>query len=107
LQVPLGNGASPATEEAQGKAVVDAALASNVKMFVYTSADRGGEDKSFENPTDVPHFVSKYNIEHHLVDKAADKMQWFIIRPVVFMEVFRSPRPMYCPTLTGNVELRG
>jgi hypothetical protein len=85
--VPIGRGASHVTEEAQGKALVDAALVAGVKFFVYASVDRGGDDKSYETPTEIPHFVSKYNVEHHLVDKAGDKMQWFIIRPVVFMEV--------------------
>jgi uncharacterized protein YbjT (DUF2867 family) len=99
VQLPMGRGASPETEEAQGKALVDAALASDVKFFVYTSVDRGGDDKSFETPTEIPHFVSKHNIEHHLVDKAAGKMQWFILRPVVFMEVIE-PDPVRCLMLS-------
>jgi hypothetical protein len=86
----MGRGASPETEEAQGKALVDEAVAAGVKFFVYTSVDRGGDAKSYETPTEIPHFVSKYNIEHYLVDKAGDKMQWLIIRPVVFMEVSRN-----------------
>jgi hypothetical protein len=89
LQIPIGRGASAVTEEAPGKALVDEALAAGVKFFVYTSVDRGGDEKSFETPTEIPHFASKHRIEHHLVDKAAGKMQWFILRPVVFMEVIQ------------------
>jgi len=86
VQIPLGKGATVQTEEKQGKDLVDAALANNVQHFVYTSVDRGGEAKSYENPTPIPHFISKHNIEHHLVDNASDKMKWTILRPVAFMD---------------------
>ncbi|KAF2221904.1 hypothetical protein BDZ85DRAFT_283044 [Elsinoe ampelina] len=76
------------TEEAQGKALVDAALAAGVKHFVYTSVDRGG-DASSTTSTDVPHFLSKHNIEQHLVEKAkGTDMRYTILRPVAFMENF-------------------
>jgi len=85
VQVPMGKGAS---EEAQGKALVDAAVANGVKMFVYSSVDRGGDEKSPDNKTQVPHFISKYNIEKHLVEKAKEAgMNWCILRPVAFMDV--------------------
>jgi uncharacterized protein YbjT (DUF2867 family) len=66
--------------------VVDAALAHDVKHFVYTSVDRGGDAKSYDNPTNIPHFISKHNIEHHLVENAGSKMTWTILRPVAFMD---------------------
>lgn len=73
----------------QGKGLVDAALANGVKFFVYSSVDRGGPEKSYDSPTDVPHFISKHKIEHHLVDSArGTDMQWTILRPVAFMENF-------------------
>ncbi|RYP08078.1 hypothetical protein DL764_002118 [Monosporascus ibericus] len=76
------------TEEAQGKALVDEALSNNVEFFVYSSVDRGGET-SFHNPTTVPDFINKYNIEHHLIDAAEfTDMRWTILRPVAFMENF-------------------
>ncbi|RYP87838.1 hypothetical protein DL769_000430 [Monosporascus sp. CRB-8-3] len=88
IQTAMGKGASPELEEVQGKALVDAALSNNVKFFVYSSVDRGGE-RSFDNPTPVPHFISKYNIEHHLVDSTnTTDMQWTILRPTSFMENF-------------------
>jgi len=43
----------------QGNALVDAAIAHDVKHFVYTSVDRGGADQSEVDATDIPHFVSK------------------------------------------------
>lgn len=48
--------------------------------------DRHGED-SFENPTNIPHFVSKHRIEKYLVEKTkGSSMSWTILRPVFFME---------------------
>ena len=77
--------------------MVDAALANDVKFFVYSSVDRGGDKKSWENPTDVPHFISKHNIEHHLVKATKGKeMQWTILRPVAFMDNF-------LPGFTGKI----
>ncbi|KAK1624105.1 NmrA-like family protein [Colletotrichum phormii] len=86
VQTAIGKGASAELEEAQGKALVDAALSNNVKFFTYSSIDRGG-DGSYDNYVpSVSHFVSKYRIEHHLVEKARGKMDWIILRPVAFME---------------------
>lgn len=73
------------SEVRQGKALIDAALANDVKMFVYSSVDRGG-DASYDDPTFVPHFKTKYEIEHHLVDATkGTEMVYTILRPVAFM----------------------
>ena len=86
VQQAVQDGANQETETRQGKAVVDQAIAHNIKIFVYTSVDRGG-DKSESNPTYVPHFISKHNIENYLKDRAAEaKMQYTILRPVAFMD---------------------
>lgn len=78
---------SPDTERFQGKALIDAAIHSDVKMFVYTSVDRQG-DSSYNNPTYVPHSASKHDIEHYLVDKSlGTPMGYCILRPTAFMEV--------------------
>jgi uncharacterized protein YbjT (DUF2867 family) len=70
----------------QGTALIDAAIANGVKFFVYTSADRHGE-RSIDNPTNVPHFITKHKIEHHLVNSTkSGEMDWAILRPVAFME---------------------
>lgn len=83
-------------EERQGKDLVDAALKNNVKHFVYSSVERGGE-ASFDSPTPIPHFISKHHIEHHLVEKAeGSEMTWTILRPVAFLENFT-------PDLFGKV----
>jgi uncharacterized protein YbjT (DUF2867 family) len=74
--------------------MADAALANHVEYFVYTSVDRGGEMRSLTNPTNVPHFRSKHNIEQHLLaatgeektNSTTHKMKWVILRPVAFME---------------------
>lgn len=86
VQQAIGDGATQERETKQGKDVVDQAIAHNVKVFVYTSVDRGG-DKSDIDPTYVPHFISKFDIEAHLKAKATDaKMLYTILRPVAFMD---------------------
>ncbi|RAK99439.1 nucleoside-diphosphate-sugar epimerase family protein [Aspergillus ibericus CBS 121593] len=82
VQLAIG---SNVAEEAQGKALVDESLNQDVKFFVYSSVDRGGE-ASWDNPTKVPHFYRKHNIEHHLADRAKGKMDWTILRPVAFID---------------------
>lgn len=78
----------PKIEEVQGKALVDSAIKHGVKHFVYSSVDRSGE-KSIHNPTDIPHFVSKHNIETYLIAQTENTdMGWTILRPVAFMENF-------------------
>ncbi|KAK2035113.1 NmrA-like family protein [Colletotrichum zoysiae] len=76
-------GASGGSESDIGKALVDEALKAGVKFFVYTSVDRHGA----ENPTNVPHFIRKHQIEQHLFAKAkGTDMDWAVLRPVAFME---------------------
>ncbi|KAF2877529.1 hypothetical protein BDV95DRAFT_559485 [Massariosphaeria phaeospora] len=80
------SGADKSPEEIQGKSIIDAALAANVKFFVYSSVDRGGA-KSSSNPTSVPHWITKYNIEKYLEEKAAGtQMHYSVLRPVAFMD---------------------
>ena len=76
-----------AKEETQGKALIDEALKHNAKFFVYSSVDRGGSSASPTNPTRVPHFINKHNIERHLIEKTKNtQMEWFILRPVAFFD---------------------
>jgi uncharacterized protein YbjT (DUF2867 family) len=85
VQTPM----NPQVEEKQGKALVDAAAEHGVKHFVYTSAERGGQERSDRDSTLVKHFISKFNIEKHLQAVAGSTsggMQWTIIRPVAFMD---------------------
>ena len=86
VQVPMGDGQSSKSEERQGKALVDAALQNGVQHFVYSSVDRHGS-KSDTNPTNIPHFLSKHNIEQHLFATAKrSEMDWTVLRPVAFYE---------------------
>lgn len=78
-------------EEGEAKPLIDAAIDNNVRHFVYTSADRGGPAKSDEDPTIVPHFITKFNVEKYLIASAAKSQQgmiWTILRPVAFMDNF-------------------
>ncbi len=74
VQLPkFGLGAADvASEERQGKDLVDAALQhGHVERFVYSSVDRGGAERSEAEGTSVPHFNSKYRIEKHLKERVA------------------------------------
>ncbi|KAK3693152.1 hypothetical protein B0T22DRAFT_373007 [Podospora appendiculata] len=89
VQVSLGPGVTVEGEVAQGKALVDGALTAGVKHFVYSSVERGGDKASWDNPTPIPHFQSKHQIEHHLRSAASTSstdMGWTILRPVAFMD---------------------
>jgi uncharacterized protein YbjT (DUF2867 family) len=73
-------------EETQGKALVDASLKNGVKHFVFSSADRGGAN-SDNDPTFIPHFITKHNTEQHLFGRARDSdMTWTVLRPVAFFD---------------------
>ncbi|TKA22484.1 hypothetical protein B0A50_07949 [Salinomyces thailandicus] len=85
VQVSQGKGVTHEGEIKQGKAMIDEAVKAGVKHFVYSSVERGGDEKSWENETPIPHFQSKYEIEHHL-KKNAGQMGWTVLRPVAFMD---------------------
>lgn len=85
--------AETADETKQGMGLIDGAIANEVKMFVYTSVDRGGAEKSWDNPTPVPHFRTKYLIERYLRSEATGKMNWTILRPVIFMDNIENNLP--------------
>ncbi|RFU35481.1 hypothetical protein B7463_g877, partial [Scytalidium lignicola] len=88
VQAAIGPGQSGEREEPQGKSLIDESIQAGVKCFVYSSVDRGGAN-SINNPTDIPHFKSKYNIEHHLINKTKNgEMDWTILRPVAFCDNF-------------------
>ncbi|KAI0430489.1 hypothetical protein F5Y09DRAFT_355996 [Xylaria sp. FL1042] len=91
VQVSLGKGVTTEGEIRQGKALIDESIKAGVKHFVYSSVERGGDDASWNNPTPIPHFRTKYEIEHHLRDttatgKPGENMSWTILRPVAFMD---------------------
>lgn len=91
VQVSTGKGVTLESEVAQGKGLIDSAIRYGVKHFVYSSVERGGDEASWENPTPVPHFQSKYRVERYLRDvtspgKHGEKMSWTVLRPVAFMD---------------------
>ncbi|KAI0384880.1 NAD(P)-binding protein [Hypomontagnella monticulosa] len=85
---------TPPDEEPQATALVDAAAAhaKNGKSkvhFVFSSVDRGGEPKSWDTPTDIPHFAEKHNVEVHLRDvanKSGGALTYTVLRPAAFMD---------------------
>lgn len=76
-------------EEKQGRPFIDEAIKNGVEHFIFSSVDRGGPGKSDTNPTNIPHFITKHNLEGYLKEQIAaknSKMQWTILRPVAFMD---------------------
>ena len=85
VTTPMGRGGAK-TEEAQGKAMTRAALGAKVKHIVYTSVDRGAN--SDDDPTDIPHFASKKNVEDDIKERTYGfgDTTWTFLRPVAFMD---------------------
>lgn len=74
-----------AREEAQGKAMTQAAIEAGIKHIVFTATDRGAN--SDEDPTPVPHFASKFRIEQDIVEKSRRSGGTYtFLRPVAFYE---------------------
>ncbi|KAI1773610.1 NAD(P)-binding protein [Hypoxylon cercidicola] len=91
VQISVGPGVTLESEVAQGKTLIDESVKAAVKHFVYSSVERGGDDASWINPTPIPHFQSKYQIERHLreatgLGKPGAGMGWTVLRPVAFMD---------------------
>ncbi|EEU33937.1 uncharacterized protein NECHADRAFT_55847 [Fusarium vanettenii 77-13-4] len=87
VQASMGKGVTLEGEIKQGKAMIDESIKADVQHFVYSSVERGGNERSWDNPTPVPHFKTKHEIEHYLRDTTAGKtMGWTILRPVIFMD---------------------
>ncbi|KAM0193366.1 hypothetical protein ACHAPI_007678 [Fusarium lateritium] len=89
VQLSMGKGVTLEGEVRQGKGLVDESIKAGVKHFVYSSVDRGGDEKSWNDATVVPHFKTKHEIEHYLRNSTANgrsDMNWTILRPTAFME---------------------
>jgi uncharacterized protein YbjT (DUF2867 family) len=62
-----------------------AALDAGVQHIVFTATDRGMNGDT--DPTPIPHFASKFNIEKDIEQKAAARgATWTFLRPVAFYE---------------------
>ncbi|KAI0844546.1 NAD(P)-binding protein [Daldinia vernicosa] len=91
VQVSMGKGVTLEGEVSQGKALIDESIKAGIRHFVYSSVERGGDEASWDNPTPIPHFQSKYRIERRLRNatgpgKPGASMGWTILRPVAFMD---------------------
>ncbi|KAH7040563.1 uncharacterized protein B0I36DRAFT_235009 [Microdochium trichocladiopsis] len=91
---------SPPNEVPQATALIDASIKAGVSHFVFSSVERGGDEKSWTNPTQTPHFAEKHEIELYLRDQCnkhktdAEKgMTWTILRPTAFMDNFNPTSP--------------
>lgn len=76
-------------EQEQGKALTNAAVAAGVQHIVFSATERGGQQASDNNPTTVPHFRSKYNVEREIISRAKasnGRLTWTFLRPVAFFE---------------------
>jgi uncharacterized protein YbjT (DUF2867 family) len=93
-------------EEDQAIPLIDAAVEHGVKHIVFSSVDRGGDEKSWTNPTNIGHFLQKHNIEIHLRDKAEKepgKFTWTIIRPVAFFDNIDAFGSMFAALLSASL----
>lgn len=86
VQISMGKGVTKESEITQGNNLINESVKNGVKHFVYSSVDRGGDERSWSNETPIPHFQSKYLIELYLNKAAGDSMGWTILRPVAFMD---------------------
>jgi uncharacterized protein YbjT (DUF2867 family) len=86
VQVSEGKGVTFDSEVRQGKSMIDESIKNGVQCLVYSSVERGGDERSWSNQTPVDHFKSKYFIEQHLRDNAPRFMKWTVLRPVALME---------------------
>lgn len=76
---------NPGAKEAQhGIAIAEAAAKVGTRRLVFSSVDRGQAD----GPTDVPHFITKHEIEARISELARDNehFTYTVIRPPFFLE---------------------
>ncbi|OAL03451.1 NmrA-like family protein [Phaeosphaeriaceae sp. SRC1lsM3a] len=93
VQVPASNKSDPSIEECQGRGLIDAAISNHVRLFVYSSVDRGGSQAA-NTPTNVPSWATKHRIEQYLRTRAKTSgMQYTILRPTSYMELLSDDLP--------------
>lgn len=80
VTTPYEHGVDAETE--QGITAIDAAVEAGMQHIVYSSV------ASSHRETAIPHFESKWKIEHHLIQSG---LPYTIIRPVFFFENLQAP----------------
>ncbi|KAH7222545.1 uncharacterized protein BKA55DRAFT_584675 [Fusarium redolens] len=80
----------PPNDEAQALPLIEAATAHlSVDHIVFSSVDRGGDEVSWSQPTEIPHFAAKHRIELRLRELCEENnKQWTILRPTGFMDSY-------------------
>lgn len=81
----------PPNDEAQALPLIEAATmkANQVDHIVFSSVDRGGDDESWSQPTEIPHFAAKHRIELRLRQLCNENnKRWTILRPTGFMDSY-------------------
>ncbi|KDQ60861.1 hypothetical protein JAAARDRAFT_55600 [Jaapia argillacea MUCL 33604] len=78
-----GLGVNADAEESQGILLVNLAVEFQVKTFIFSSVERGGE--AFDDHLTLDR-AAKVKIENHL--RSSDNLSWTILRPAFFMENF-------------------
>lgn len=81
----------PPSDEEQALPLIEAAVAprTQVDHILFTSVDRGGDDASWTEPTEVPHFAAKHRIELRLRQLCDDAgKRWTVLRPTGFMDTY-------------------
>ncbi|KAF5247311.1 hypothetical protein FANTH_6402 [Fusarium anthophilum] len=80
----------PPNDEAQALPLIEAASShASVDHIVFSSVDCGGDEVSWTQPTEIPHFAAKHRIELRLRElcKESNK-RWTILRPTGFMDSY-------------------
>ncbi|KAF4945303.1 hypothetical protein FGADI_12043 [Fusarium gaditjirri] len=80
----------PPNDEAQAIPLIEEASShSSVDHIVFSSVDRGGDETSWSQPTEIPHFTAKHRIELRLRELCKENnKRWTILRPTGFMDSY-------------------
>ncbi|KAF5538550.1 hypothetical protein FMEXI_9321 [Fusarium mexicanum] len=80
----------PPNDEAQALPLIEAASShASVDHIVFSSVDRGGDEVSWSQPTEIPHFAAKHRIELQLRELCKESSKrWTILRPTGFMDSY-------------------
>ncbi|KAJ4121611.1 hypothetical protein NW760_005330 [Fusarium oxysporum] len=80
----------PPNDEAQALPLIEAASSHpSVDHIIFSSVDRGGDETSWSQPTEIPHFAAKHRIELRLRELCKEnKKRWTILRPTGFMDSY-------------------